>query len=149
TASAPASRAARTCSAGSRYEAISITWSAVRACNAPRSSGATTATDSIPSLVQVRKMRTAISPRFATMSRRTAMEALYAAGARVRALRPWVEEGMRVLATMIAVLVVVVAASAASGASGAGRAGPTMLYGIQDDASLEYGPGTAADRVAN
>ena len=56
---------------------------------------------------------------------------------------------MRVLATMIAVLVVVVAASAASGASGAGRAGPTMLYGIQDDAYLEYGPGTAAERVAN
>ena len=53
---------------------------------------------------------------------------------------------MRVLATMMAVLVM---AATASGAAGAGRAGPTMLYGIQDDAYLEYGPGTADERVAN
>ena len=57
-------------------------------------------------------MRTAISPRFATMSRRTAMGALYAAGAGVSGLRPWVDEGW-ILATVppVNVAVLVVAAS--------------------------------------
>ena len=39
-----------------------------RACSAPASSGATTATVAIPSSRHVRKIRTAISPRFATSS---------------------------------------------------------------------------------
>src|SRR5215213_2112251 len=42
-------------------------------CSAPASSGAATATVATPSSLQVRKMRTAISPRFATRSLRIAI----------------------------------------------------------------------------
>ncbi len=65
-ASAPASAAARRCSAISRYDEISTVASASRACSEPRSSGATTATARIPSRRHVRKTRSAISPRLAT-----------------------------------------------------------------------------------
>src|ERR1700730_8297547 len=53
-------------SAASRYDAITIVSSAERACSEPRSSDATTATVEIPSSRQARKIRSAISPRFAT-----------------------------------------------------------------------------------
>src|SRR3954447_15966255 len=56
------------CSSEWRYEAISTVSPATRVCSAPASSGAATATVAIPSSRQVRKMRTAISPRFATRS---------------------------------------------------------------------------------
>ena len=79
TASAPARFAARRCSSGSRYEAISTVSSAERAWSAPASSGATTATVAIPSSRQVRKMRTAISPRFATRSLRIGTASRYVA----------------------------------------------------------------------
>src|SRR6059058_275736 len=67
-ASAPATFAARMCSSECRYPEISTVSSAERACREPRSSGATTATVPIPSARQVRKTRSAISPRFATSS---------------------------------------------------------------------------------
>jgi hypothetical protein len=50
----------------------------MRACSEPVSSRATAATVSIPSSRHVRKTRTAISPRFATSSRRIGTRALYA-----------------------------------------------------------------------
>ena len=45
--------------------------------------------------------------------------------------------------TMLAVLVL------AATAAGSSHAGSALVYGIQDDAYLEYGPGTAAERVAS
>src|SRR5580765_1687466 len=61
------------CSSEWRYEAISTVSPAARACSDPASSGAATATVAIPSSRQVRKIRTAISPRFATRSFRIAI----------------------------------------------------------------------------
>ena len=57
----------------SRYVAMATVRAAARVWNAPSSSGAATATVSIPSRSHVRKMRTAISPRFATSSRAIAL----------------------------------------------------------------------------
>src|SRR5437763_6192343 len=56
------------CSSECRYPATSAVSSADRACSDRRSSGAATATVPMPSAPQVRKMRSAISPRFATSS---------------------------------------------------------------------------------
>src|SRR6059058_4322647 len=56
------------CSSECRYPATSAVSSAYRACSERRSSGAATATVPMPSAPQVRKMRSAISPRFATSS---------------------------------------------------------------------------------
>jgi len=52
-----------------------------RAWSDERSSGAATATVSRPSSRHVRNTRSAISPRFATSSRRIGTAALYAGGA--------------------------------------------------------------------
>ena len=70
----PVAFAARMCSSEWRYEAISTVSSASARAASPASSGAATATVAIPSSRQVRKMRTAISPRFATRSFRDACQ---------------------------------------------------------------------------
>jgi hypothetical protein len=61
------------CSSENRYEWMSTVSSAIREWKAPRSSAAVTATVAIPSSRQVRKIRAAISPRFATSSFRIDM----------------------------------------------------------------------------
>ena len=66
------------CSSEWRYDAIGTVSPATRVCSAPASSGAATATVVIPSSRHVRKIRTAISPRFATSSFETATAELYA-----------------------------------------------------------------------
>src|SRR5262245_42251088 len=66
------------CSSEWRYDAIGTVSPATRVCSAPASSGAATATVAIPSSRQVRKMRTAISPRFATRSFWIGTRELYA-----------------------------------------------------------------------
>ena len=65
----PLAFAARMCSSECRYDAISTRLVGRAGVERPASSGATTATVSMPSSRHVRKMRTAISPRFATSNR--------------------------------------------------------------------------------
>ena len=75
--------------------AISRVSSAERACSEPRSSGGATATVAMPSSRQVRKTRSAISPRLATSSLRTATGGAYGRGLISRSSRIQCEPLMR------------------------------------------------------
>ena len=75
TSVAPESVAAATSASASRYDGTATTESATRAWKALSSPGPVTATVPIPSRRHVEKMRTAISPRFATSSFRAALTA--------------------------------------------------------------------------